>query len=101
MPEARVVVALAPNWLGDAVVALPALGDLRRHFSADTLVVAARASVSSLFTLVPGIDSIVNADVPSIRATGASVAVLLSNSFAYAWRVMRSAPPAWRGHSPQ
>ena len=25
------VVAFAPNWLGDAVMALPALADLRRH----------------------------------------------------------------------
>ena len=71
MSEPGVVVVLAPNWLGDAVMALPAITDLRRHFSASRLVVAARASVSSLFTLVPGIDSIVRADVSSIRGTGA------------------------------
>ena len=71
-------------------MALPAVADLRRHFSASRLVVAARASVNSLFTLVPGIDSIVSADVSSIRGTGASTAVLFPNSFASAWLVKRS-----------
>ena len=71
-------------------MALPAIADLRRHFSASRLVVAARASVNSLFTLVPGIDSIVSADVSSIRGTGASTAVLFPNSFASAWLVKRS-----------
>jgi len=71
-------------------MALPAIADLRRHFSASRLVVAARASVNTLFTLVPGIDSIVSADVSSIRATGASTAVLFPNSFASAWLVKRS-----------
>ena len=90
MPESAAVVLLPPNWLGDAVMALPAIADLRRHFSASRLVVAARASVNSLFTLVPGIDSIVSADVSSIRGTGASTAVLFPNSFASAWLVKRS-----------
>jgi heptosyltransferase II len=97
--EAEVVVVLAPNWLGDAVMALPALADLRRHFSASRLVVAARASVNSLFTLVPGVDSIVSADVSSIRAAGASIAVLFPNSFASAWLVKRSKVPERWGYS--
>ena len=99
MSESGGVVVLAPNWLGDAVMALPAVADLRRHFSANRLVVAARASVSSLFTLVPGIDAIVSADVPSIRGTGASLAVLFPNSFASAWLVQRSGVPERWGYS--
>jgi lipopolysaccharide heptosyltransferase II len=99
MSEAAGVVVLAPNWLGDAVMALPAVADLRRHFSGNRLVVAARASVSSLFALVPGIDSVVSADVPSIRGTGASVAVLFPNSFASAWLVKRSGVPERWGYS--
>jgi heptosyltransferase-2 len=97
--EAEVVVVLAPNWLGDAVMALPALADLRRHFSASRLVVAARASVNSLFTLVPGVDSIVSADASSIRGAGASIAVLFPNSFASAWLVKRSNVPQRWGYS--
>src|SRR6185369_7064150 len=99
MSEPGCVVVLAPNWLGDAVMALPAVADLRRHFSTERLVVAARASVSSLFTLVPGIDAIVSADVPSIRGTGAAVAVLFPNSFASAWLVKRSRVPERWGYS--
>jgi heptosyltransferase-2 len=99
MSEPGIVVVLAPNWLGDAVMVLPAIADLRRHFAAGKLVVAARASVSSLFTLVPGIDSIVNADVTSIRGTGASVAVLFPNSFASAWLVKRSGVTERWGYS--
>jgi heptosyltransferase-2 len=99
MPESGGVVVLAPNWLGDAVMALPAVADLRRHFADSRLIVAARTSVSSLFTLVPGIDSIVSADVPSIRGSGASVAVLLPNSFASAWLVKRSGVAERWGYS--
>ena len=40
--DARLVV-IAPNWLGDAVMALPALADLRRHYPSAHLAVAARA----------------------------------------------------------
>src|SRR5262245_55265821 len=99
MSESGGVLVLAPNWLGDAVMALQALADLRRHFSAERLAVAARASVSSLFTLVPGVDSIVSADVLSIRSTGASIAVLFPNSFASAWLVKRSGVPERWGYS--
>ena len=99
MSEPGGVVVLAPNWLGDAVMAIPAVADLRHHFSAERLVVAARASVSGLFTLVPGIDAIVSADVSSIRGTGASVAVLFPNSFASAWLVRRSRVPERWGYS--
>src|SRR5262245_38043368 len=99
MSESDTVVVLAPNWLGDAVMALPAVADLRRHFSANRLVVAARASVSSLFTLVTGIDAVVSADMPSIRATGASIAVLFPNSFASAWLVKRANVPERWGYA--
>ena len=80
-------------------MALPAMADLRRHFSGNRLVVAARPSVSSLFALVPGVDSIVSADVASIRALRASVALLFPNSFASAWLVKRSGVPQRWGYS--
>ena len=34
MPEPRRLLVVAPNWLGDAVMALPAIADLRRAFPA-------------------------------------------------------------------
>jgi lipopolysaccharide heptosyltransferase II len=86
-PEAVVIVA--PNWLGDAVMALPAIADLRHHFSTSRFIVAARPSVSGLFTLMPGIDSVANADVSALRDANAHIAVLFPNSFASAWLVKR------------
>ena len=52
MANSERIVVVAPNWLGDAVMSLPALADLRRHFAGVRLAVAARASVAPLFTLV-------------------------------------------------
>src|SRR5262245_48788808 len=49
------LVILAPNWLGDAVMALPAIADVRRAAPKARVAVAARASVAPLFSLVPGV----------------------------------------------
>jgi heptosyltransferase-2 len=50
------LVILAPNWLGDAVMALPAIADVRRALPDAVLAIAARPPVGPLFQLVPGID---------------------------------------------
>jgi len=49
------LVILAPNWLGDAVMALPAIADVCRASSGASIAVAARAAIAPLFSLVPGI----------------------------------------------
>jgi heptosyltransferase-2 len=85
------ILIVAPNWLGDAVMALPAIRDVRRHFSAESLTVAARQSVATLFRAVPGIDRIV---VPDGKATAArpkaDIGILLPNSFRSAWQLKRA-----------
>src|SRR5437763_1027511 len=48
------LVILAPNWLGDAVMALPAIADVRRSAPDLTIVVAARPAIAPLFALAPG-----------------------------------------------
>src|SRR5712691_9453012 len=75
------LVILAPNWLGDAVMALPAINDVRRAAPDATITVAARPSIAPLFTLVPEVtDTIVLerhasiGDVGSWRAIGAELA---------------------------
>ena len=100
--DRQCVCVFAPNWLGDAVMALPAIADLRRHFAAARFVMAARPSVASLFELVAGVDHVVTlqwrgrwlrsqslqADVDTLRAAcdpATATAVLLPNSFATAW----------------
>ena len=75
------LVILAPNWLGDAVMALPAIADVRRGAPDAAITVAARAPVAPLFTMVPGVrDTIVLprppslGDVTSWRTIGAELA---------------------------
>ena len=86
------LVILAPNWLGDAVMALPAIADLRRAAPAASIAVAARASVAPLFALVSDVDeTIVLRRVPwsvaawhelgvEIAGKGFDTALLLPNS---------------------
>ncbi|NOT28176.1 MAG: lipopolysaccharide heptosyltransferase II [Acidobacteria bacterium] len=98
------IVIVSPNWLGDAVMALPAIADVRRAFPSARLVIAARRVVADLFRLVPGVDEIVTlqwkggfwdrgtfvADVEALRLLRADLAILLPNSFATAWLVTRA-----------
>jgi heptosyltransferase-2 len=105
-PDPQAVHVFVPNWLGDAVMALPAVADLRRHFNRAQLVIAARPSVASLFALVPGIDRVatlrwrgrwpgqaLQGDLDTLRHgcdPSRSLAVLLPNSFAAAWMAKRA-----------
>jgi len=84
------LVILAPNWLGDAVMALPAMADLRRAMPDATITVAARPSVAPLFALVDEVD----AYVASEQVSDADIALLLPNAF-------RSALVAWRAGVPE
>jgi len=109
-PNPSSFLVIAPNWLGDAVMALPALVDVRREHPNARLVVAARRPVADLFSLVPDVDEVVTlhwdgrwwrraaflADAARLAAVGAAVALLLPNSFASAWVVRRaSVPQRW------
>jgi lipopolysaccharide heptosyltransferase II len=105
-PERLVV--LAPNWLGDAVMALPAVAAIREWFPSACVAVAARRSVAPLFTLVPGVDEVValesgggvaafrfhRADVARLAAGGFETAVLLPNSFHTALLARQAGIPA-------
>jgi len=92
--EVSRVLVLSPNWLGDAVMALPAIADVRRHFHGARLIVAARRSVADLFRVTPGVDQVVVLEPPEVstlHAQEADVAILLPNSFKSAWLVKRAA----------
>lgn len=58
----------APNWLGDAVMALPALEALRHAYPQANLVVIARASVADLFRVSGLCDEV--AVLPSPKSKG-------------------------------
>ena len=85
------VVILAPNWLGDAVMALPAIRDVRRHFSGEALAVAARPSIAAVFRACSDVDRIIvlqsGKESSQLRA---DVGILLPNSFRSAWMLKRA-----------
>ena len=87
MSNSPTVIIVAPNWLGDAVMALPAVRDVRRHFAEAHLVVAARPSVAMLFRAVPGIDEIAESASPG--RTSGDIGILFPNSFRSAWELKR------------
>jgi heptosyltransferase-2 len=98
------VVVIAPNWLGDAVMALPAIADVRRRFDAAHLAIAARPPVAPLFTMVAGVDEIITLpggggwraltgwrdDARALSGGSFDTAILLPNSFATAWVASRA-----------
>ena len=91
----RKVMVRTPNWLGDAVMALPALRELRRVFSAAGIAVVSRQPVAGLFEGEALADEIICLserrglagarsfidDARALRAREFDLAVLLQNAF--------------------
>lgn len=109
---ARVLI-LAPNWLGDAVMALPAVADIRHAFPSARVIVAARRAVADLFRLAPSVDEVVTlqwngrwpqagafaSDVRRLRGLRLDRAMLLPNSFAAALLVRCAGVPERAGYA--
>ena len=112
------LVILSPNWLGDAVMALPAIADVRRAAPDARITVAARQAIAPLFRLVPDVNDTIVLSTPAAihdvgrwRALGAELAgggfdtaLLLPNSMHAALLVSRAGIPerwgyrsGWRG----
>lgn len=99
----RRLLVRAPNWLGDAVLSLPAVRDVRRNFPAARIEVLARPRVAPLYGAVAEVDAVresrgVAADAEALRG-GFDAAVLLPNSFASALAVWRAAIPERWGYA--
>jgi heptosyltransferase-2 len=95
------LVVFAPNWLGDAVMALPAIADVRRARPGARIAVAARSSVAPLFRLVNIVDEIVTFERSRWRVRAGELgdrrfgtALLLPNS-------LQSAVLARQAHIPE
>jgi heptosyltransferase-2 len=98
-----------PNWLGDIVMALPALDAVRRQFRDATLAVALPAPLAPLLQAVPGVDEVValatvtglarvRRDTEALRAGRFDVAVLFTNSFGSALAAKRAGIPERWGY---
>src|SRR5437899_7624164 len=107
------LVILAPNWLGDAVMALPAIADVRRAAPDAAIAIAARPAIAPLFRLVPGVNETIVleramsiADVArwhelgaEIRGKGFDTALVLPNSLHAALLAARANIPNRWGYS--
>ena len=103
---------LAPNWLGDVVMALPAIAAVRRWFADAHLTVAARGAVAPVLSMAEGVDEVITlagtgqwrdsegrrADAHTLVSGRFDVALLLPNSFHAAWLVRQAGVPERWGY---
>jgi heptosyltransferase-2 len=94
------VVVRVPNWLGDIVMAMPAIAAIRAAHPGAHLALAAPAPFAPFCAALPGVDGVVAlpgggmravaAHARALAAGGFDVAVLFTNSFASALAARRA-----------
>jgi heptosyltransferase-2 len=88
------IVVRPPNWLGDAVMALPAVAAVRRHYADAHLVVAAVPAVAAIFREETDVapDAVIDlpasnrAAVETVGGGRFDIGILLPNSWRSAWQ---------------
>ncbi len=91
------VAVRVPNWLGDAVMALPAIKAVSRALEPDKLILLGRGALDNLFSRYEFVDEV----IPFSRATeaeahrklnakGVDALILLTNSFRSAWNGLKT-----------
>ena len=107
------ILVRAPNWVGDAVMAIPALETIRRERGGDEICVLARPVVADLFSGQTFADRILTYDflgrhggwfgcetlVKELRRERFDAAMLLQNAFEAAWLVWRAGIPERIGYA--
>jgi heptosyltransferase-2 len=107
------ILVRAPNWVGDAVMAIPALESIRSARAEDEICVLARPGVADLFSGQPFADGILQYDfrgihrgwlgreklVADLRKEKFGAAVLLQNAFEAAWLAWRAGIPERIGYA--
>jgi heptosyltransferase-2 len=86
------ILVRATNWVGDAVMSLPALGAIRDRFPKARIAILVKPSVADLYTRESFADEIIMYDLQSIWSMGRQLrsrqfdcAILLQNAFEAAW----------------
>ncbi len=99
-----------PNWVGDAVLAIPAIKAVRAHFPQSEITLLVRPWVAGLFTSAPFVDAVWSEARPEgagqwlritrdIRARRFDLALLLPNSFESALMVFLGRVPQRVGYA--
>lgn len=86
---ARIVIR-APNWLGDLVMALPAMGMARRAFPEAELTIAAPPAFAPVFEQETDVGTVDVIPPDAIRVGRFDTILLLTNSFGSAWQAKRA-----------
>lgn len=96
-----------PNWVGDCVMATPAVAFLREALPSAKLTVLSRQSTAGIWLHHPLVDDLVIADdrnvsvtlIKSLRRQRFDAAILLPNSFRAAWLAWRLGIPRRFGYN--
>ncbi|MGB2589181.1 MAG: lipopolysaccharide heptosyltransferase II [Candidatus Acidiferrum sp.] len=94
----------ATNWVGDAIMALPALRAVRSHFADGYITILARPYVAAIYKNQQVCDDMILVDgkadvVNELRARKFDAALLLQNAFQAAWIVWRAGIPERIGYA--
>ena len=102
----------ATNWVGDAIISLPALEALRARFPDTEIVVVAKPSVAELYASYPALFRLLIYDpegehrgrrelrlLESLRREGFEAAVLFQHAFHAAWMAWRAGVPIRIGYA--
>lgn len=101
------ILVRAPNWIGDSVLAIPAIRSLHENFPEDQMYIAARGWVKDLFSsfdfikgVIPLPDNVnlknLRQSANSLKEEGFQVGLLLTNSFSSALLFfMAGIPQRW------
>jgi heptosyltransferase-2 len=94
----------ATNWVGDAIMALPALRAVRTRFPDAEITILARPYVAAIYKNQQVCDNMMFADdkggmVSQLRAQKFDTALLLQNAFEAAWLTWRAGIPERIGYA--
>jgi heptosyltransferase-2 len=94
------IVVRAPNWLGDILMAVPAITAVRAAYPTAHLAIAAPAAFADVCATIPGVDGVVplpggglraiGPHAQALKAGGFDLAILFTNSFATALAASRA-----------
>jgi len=112
-PGAGKIMVRAPNWIGDAVMSLPALEALRAQYLGAEIVVVAKPWVSEIFDHHPAVTRQIVYDAGgehrgarglwklarALRAERFDAAILFQNAFHAAWMALLAGIPVRIGYA--
>jgi heptosyltransferase-2 len=98
------ILVRATNWVGDAIMALPALRAVRKRFAEAEITILAKPYVAEIYQDQGVCDDQIlvgetASSAPELRERGFDVALLLQNAFAAAWLAWRAGIPERIGYA--